>query len=282
MANENFLPQVFEHEKFGKIRALFINGKIYFVAADVCRALELTNPTVAVSRLDADEKAKFNLGLSGGATNCVNEPGLYRLIFASRKKEAREFQRWVYHEVLPSIRQTGGYGVVAPYVYIQKFFKGKAAFTVKDIAAFAKVPELDIYNAIKYEANGLKEGRDYEALAGNELAEFKRANYFAVSANTSVLYVFNIAGATLLFDYFKVKLPKPFQPAQLDLFVCPVCGNVHGAVSTYRRNEDELDITLNHKHYYCSREFLQSDILLSTILRDIANIRAEVMKKLIS
>lgn len=106
--------QIFKNEEFGQLRTVEFNGEIYFVAADVCKILELTNPTVAVSKLDEDERAKFNLGRSpinggGGETNCVNESGLYRLIFASRKPDAKKFQRWVYHEVLPSIRKHGAY-----------------------------------------------------------------------------------------------------------------------------------------------------------------------------
>ena len=100
---------VFENPAFGQMRAMSIEGEPWFVAADVCEALELTNPTVAVSRLDEDEKAKFNLGLSGGATNCVNEYGLYNLVLASRKPEAKQFKRWVTHDVIPSIRKHGAY-----------------------------------------------------------------------------------------------------------------------------------------------------------------------------
>ena len=92
--------QIFENAEFGQLRTVEIDGEIYFVAADVCKILELTNPTVAVSRLDEDEKAKFNLGYSGSPGNpnvtCVNESGLYRLIFASRKADAKKFQHWVF------------------------------------------------------------------------------------------------------------------------------------------------------------------------------------------
>ena len=101
--------QVFNNEEFGEIRTVQLNNETYFVASDICRALDLSNPTMAVQRLDEDEKAKFSLGLSGGDTNCVNEYGLYNLVLASRKKEAREFKRWIIHEVLPSIRKNGGY-----------------------------------------------------------------------------------------------------------------------------------------------------------------------------
>lgn len=56
------------------------DGEPWFVAADVCRALEIVNPTDTIKKLDDDEKARFNLGLRGGDTNVVNEPGLYSLV----------------------------------------------------------------------------------------------------------------------------------------------------------------------------------------------------------
>lgn len=108
--------KIFENNEFGQIRTVIDeNNEPWFVAIDICNALELTNPTVAVSRLDDDEKAKFNLGLSGGATNVVNEYGLYNLILASRKKEAKQFKRWITHEVIPDIRKDGGYMLVNRY-----------------------------------------------------------------------------------------------------------------------------------------------------------------------
>nr|UWG77968.1 MAG: antirepressor protein KilAC domain [Bacteriophage sp.] len=84
------------------------NGDPWFVAKDVCAILGHSNASMALDRLDDDERAKFNLGRQGEA-NIVNEAGLYALVLGSRKPEAREFQRWVTHEVLPSIRKAGGY-----------------------------------------------------------------------------------------------------------------------------------------------------------------------------
>ena len=99
---------IFENEAFGKVRTLNLNGEPWFVAADVCSVLDLSNPTIAVSRLDEDERAKFNLGRQGNAT-IVNEPGLYTLVLGSRKPEAKAFKRWITHEVLPNIRKHGVY-----------------------------------------------------------------------------------------------------------------------------------------------------------------------------
>lgn len=98
----------FENETFGSIRTMNIDGEPWFVAVDVCNALELSNPTIVTSRLDNDERAKFNLGRQGEAT-IVNEPGLYSLVLGSRKPEAKAFKRWITHEVIPSIRKHGGY-----------------------------------------------------------------------------------------------------------------------------------------------------------------------------
>ena len=100
--------QVFENNDFGQIRVIERDGEPWFVAADVCNVLDLSNPTIAVSRLDEDERAKFNLGRQGDAT-IVNEPGLYTLVLGSRKPEAKAFKRWITHEVIPSVRKHGAY-----------------------------------------------------------------------------------------------------------------------------------------------------------------------------
>lgn len=101
--------KIFQNEEFGDLRTVTDeNGNPWFVASDICKALDLSNPTVAVSRLDDDERTKFNLGRQG-LTNVVNEYGMYSLIMASRKEEAKKFKRWVTHDVLPTIRKHGAY-----------------------------------------------------------------------------------------------------------------------------------------------------------------------------
>lgn len=105
---ENNKIQAFNNEEFGEVRMVMVSGEPWFVAVDVCKALELSNPTVAVSRLDEDERSKFNLGRQGEGT-IVNEAGLYSLILGSRKPEAKAFKRWITHDVIPAIRKTGGY-----------------------------------------------------------------------------------------------------------------------------------------------------------------------------
>lgn len=107
---------VFNNEEFGEIRAITIDDEPWLVAADVCSALDIGNPSQAISRLDDDEKMTLTTneghsGKVGGAQmlNVINEAGLYSLILKSRKPEAKAFKRWVTHEVIPTIRKTGGY-----------------------------------------------------------------------------------------------------------------------------------------------------------------------------
>lgn len=105
----------FHHPDFGQVRSLLQGDTPWFVAADVCRALELGNSRMATERLDDDEKGVSSIDTPGGRQEMtvVNEPGLYALVLGSRKPEARAFKRWITHEVLPSIRQYGFYGTDA-------------------------------------------------------------------------------------------------------------------------------------------------------------------------
>lgn len=90
------------------VRVVEIDNVVWFVAKDVCEVLEIKNVTQAIQRLDDEERSMLNIGRQG-ETNIVNESGLYSLILGSRKKEAKEFKRWVTGEVLPSIRKHGIY-----------------------------------------------------------------------------------------------------------------------------------------------------------------------------
>lgn len=100
--------KIFDNEQFGQIRVIDQNGEPWFVAADICRVLEISNPSMAIDRLDDDERAKFNLGRQGMGY-AINKPGLYALVLGSRKPEAKAFKRWITHEVLPAIEKHGMY-----------------------------------------------------------------------------------------------------------------------------------------------------------------------------
>lgn len=103
--------RVFDNDEFGEIRAFNEDEQVFFVAKDVCRVLALSNPRSSLALLDDDEKGVHTVDTPGGDQQMavVTEPGFYRLVLRSRKPEAKAFQRWVTHDVLPALRREGGY-----------------------------------------------------------------------------------------------------------------------------------------------------------------------------
>lgn len=104
--------QIFKNNEFGEVRTKVINNEPYFSLNDVCRILEINNPSQAKTRLNKDGVISNEVIDSMGRTqqaNFINESNLYKLIFQSRKSEAEKFADWVTSEVLPSIRKHGAY-----------------------------------------------------------------------------------------------------------------------------------------------------------------------------
>ena len=100
--------QIFNNEEFGEVRTSVVNNEPVFCLSDICKALEMSNPTMVAQRLDEDERTKLDLGRAG-ETNFITESGLYAVIIRSDKPNAKKFRKWVTSEVLPSIRKNGGY-----------------------------------------------------------------------------------------------------------------------------------------------------------------------------
>lgn len=123
--NSASAPIVFQFASTNQIRVIVIDSEPWFVAADVCAALGLTNPSMAIAGLDDDERTrldlsdpKLNLGSAPGkgaqSLTIISEPGLYTLILRCRDAVkpgtvAHRFRKWVTGEVLPAIRKTGRY-----------------------------------------------------------------------------------------------------------------------------------------------------------------------------
>ena len=135
LPNASSAIKLFENPQF-RVRVIMRLGNPWFVASDACDGLALSNVSEALADLDDDDKFKLtkdeidtlisNEGIKCSVNsrvqslNLVSESGLYDLIMQSRKPEAKAFKRWVTHEVLPSIRKTGGYSVVQPTLAIPK------------------------------------------------------------------------------------------------------------------------------------------------------------------
>lgn len=102
--------KIFENSEFGEIRTVEIDGKPYFVATDVARALGYSNPRKAVND-HCKGVTKCDTPTSSGVQRMsyINEGDLYRLIMKSKLPSAEKFESWVMDEVLPTIRKTGSY-----------------------------------------------------------------------------------------------------------------------------------------------------------------------------
>lgn len=103
--------QIFKNEEFGEVRTVTIDGEPMFCLADICKALELSQPSKVKERLNQKGVNSIPTLTNGGTQNLlyVNESNLYKTIFQSRKESAERFTDWVTSEVLPSIRKTGQY-----------------------------------------------------------------------------------------------------------------------------------------------------------------------------
>lgn len=93
------------------VRVVEIDGSPWWIAVDVCEILELSNSRQSVARIDDTWKGVYTIDTLGGKQELaiVSEAGLYELIFTSRKAIAKEFKRWIFEDVIPSIRETGSY-----------------------------------------------------------------------------------------------------------------------------------------------------------------------------
>ena len=139
--NERTEMQVFDNSNFGSLRTTDRDGEPWFVAADICRVLELRNVTQAIERLDEDEHLMLNIGRQGN-TYLVNEPGLYSLILASRKPQAKPFKRWITHDILPTLRQQGVYALCGEPTEPQRLFTSDDYLSAARIVATCKSDRL--------------------------------------------------------------------------------------------------------------------------------------------
>ncbi len=118
------------------VRIVSVCGEPWFIAKDICEALEISDHKVALRRLDHDEKGECLTPTPGGQQlmRTVGESGFYKLIARSRKATtpgtfAHRFSNWVFREVIPSIRKTGSYGV--PFAFLNDHSKRQAAYDKK-------------------------------------------------------------------------------------------------------------------------------------------------------
>lgn len=148
MSKNNIIVFSFKNQDVQVIKG--DQGEYWWLAKEICDILGISNPTEAMKRLDCDEKSTLRISEGGPERNIVNEPGLYKLVMKSTKPQAKEFTRWITHEVLPSIRKTGSYSlsknddpILAQLEVVRqlRFEQIKQATQIKEL--YARVPDGD-------------------------------------------------------------------------------------------------------------------------------------------
>lgn len=286
--------QIFEKVEFGKIRILVKNGEPLFVAADVCRVLGLSKYRDAVSRLDEDEREPVEVDTLGGQQKmtAINEYGLYNLVLASRKPQAKAFKRWITHEVIPAIRKNGKYEIEQqtlieePYKPSLKYYRGIPVVTKLDIALLLGVDRSVIQSYIR-RPWFMVENIDFFLLRGRELVEFRREN--GIRYVITSLLVLTESGVRKIYEArmeeFKedILFPKPVQleagKQELVLDI-PVNVKIQDSIDVLRKKLTALDVTLlraSERYYTHDRydafitviEALGADIALAAVsIRD--------------
>ena len=167
-----------------ELRTVEQKGELWWVLADVCRVLELSNPRITAERLDDDERRKFDLPRQG-ETWLVNESGLYSVILRSDKPQAKPFRRWITHEVIPSIRRTGCYRMPTKPAS-EKYWYGERVLTVADVADMLG---MNIRTAQNYINNSFRDGLDRFTLRGDSLRRYKWQNGMESSCVNSITLI---------------------------------------------------------------------------------------------
>jgi len=119
--------QIFSNEEFGQVRTVEIDGKPYFAASDVATALGYVNPRKAIiDHCKGVTKCDTPTNSGVQAINYIPEGDIYRLIVSSKLPSAEKFEKWVFDEVIPSIRKTGGYNLPQTYAEALRALADKA------------------------------------------------------------------------------------------------------------------------------------------------------------
>ena len=199
-------------EYHGKpVRCIQKEGAPWWVLADVCKVLGVSNARNVASRLDDDEKNTVHLadGIRGNPNyTVINESGLYSVLLRSDKPEAKPFKRWVTHEVLPQIRQTGRYEPKPEQLSLP--MDGAELVDILEIEERTGVTRDEVRACMRLAGN-LVYGDDYMVLRNESLMMYKRQRP-GRAIKASALTVFTQSGLEKLKPYLQIPERKPETP----------------------------------------------------------------------
>lgn len=168
--------QVFKNQEFGSVRTLVINSEPWFVGKDVAKALGYADTFGALKKhVMGEDKLNCQIDSSGQKRDmtCVNESGLYSLIFGSKLESAQKFKRWVTSEVLPALRKTGQYQVKelsGSELMAKALIEAQSVLAAKDKQIEEMKPKALFADAVSASKGSISVGSLAKLLAQNGIA----------------------------------------------------------------------------------------------------------------
>lgn len=188
--------QIFKNEEFGSIRTVVIDNEPWLVGKDVAVILGYSNPQKAIRDHVDDEDRTMNdlFTVNGTSPILVNESGLYSLILSSKLATAKRFKRWVTSEVLPSIRQNGGYianqeNMTPEQIVANALIVAQNIIQQKDKQIAEMKPKVEFFDAVADSKTAISMNEVAKVLA---IKGFGRNNLFEFLRNEKILDRYNV------------------------------------------------------------------------------------------
>ena len=209
------------NSEFGKLDILMEDGKELFPANDCAKILGYSNPGNAI-RTHCRGCVKRTVVDSRGhkqITNCIPEGDLYRLIIRSRLPAAQKFEKWLFDEVLPELRRTGGYRA-KPDAELPHQWLGRGCILVDEAVKRLGVKKDKVVGLLRQRKTVYRTGVDWETLRGTELDEYKFYNRVG-SVAKGLLIVYDTGYAKLRWELLGEGSPDMALPAAAEVPLLP-------------------------------------------------------------
>lgn len=211
------------NSEFGKLNILVENGKELFPANDAAKLLGYTNPYGAVQkhcRSLLKREVPHPQSLDKKITvNFISEGDLYRLIIRSRLPAAQKFEKWLFDEVLPELRRTGGYRA-KPSADLPHQWMGRGCIRIDDAAKVLGVKKDKIRELLNKRKTVYRNGVDWETLHGYEVDEYKFYNRVPTAAK-GICIVYDSGMAKLRWELLGEGSPDMALPAAAEVPLLP-------------------------------------------------------------
>ena len=211
------------NSEFGKLNILVENGKELFPANDAAKLLGYTNPYGAVQkhcRSLLKREVPHPQSLDKKITvNFISEGDLYRLIIRSRLPAAQKFEKWLFDEVLPELRRTGGYRA-KPAADLPHQWMGRGCIRIDDAAKVLGVKKDKIRELLNKRKTVYRNGVDWETLHGYEVDEYKFYNRVPTAAK-GICIVYDSGMAKLRWELLGEGSPDMALPAAAEVPLLP-------------------------------------------------------------